>query len=161
MDIKVIIEELEKELSESKNFLFNKKKSLVNMDKCGALIEELKHSLPPAIQEANYILGQKDKILQQAREQAENTLKEAEIRVEQLVSESSLVRKAEEEAEELMDATTKKCNQMMAAVKSNIDKMLKSVENYLMENLTIVRNNREELNGAILAPRKRTDLDDK
>ncbi len=161
MDIRVIIEELEKELTESKNFVFNKKKALVNMDKCGSLIEELKHSLPTAIQEANYILGQKDKILLQAKQQAENTLKEAEIRVEQLVSESSLVRKAEDEAEEILDNATKKANQMMAVVKSNIDKMLKSVEDYLMENLNIVRSNREELNGSILAPRKKFDLEDK
>lgn len=161
MDIKVIIEELEKELSESKNFLFNKKKALVNMDKCGSLVEELKHSLPPAIQEANYILGQKDKILSQAKLQAEQTLKEAEIRVEQLLSESELVRKAEIEAEEILDNANKKANQMMAAVKSNIDRMLKSVEDYLMENLSIVRSNREELNGSILAPRKKFDLEDK
>lgn len=161
MDIKVIIEELEKELSDSKNFMFNKKKAVVNMEKCGSLIEELKHSLPPAIQEANYILGQKDKILMQAKEQAENTLREAEIRVEQLLSESSLVRKAENEAEEILDTANKKANQMMAAVKSNIDKMLKSVEDYLMENLNIVRSNREELNGSLLMQRKKYDLDDK
>ena len=161
MDIKVIIEELEQELTESKNFVFNKKKALVNMERCGALLEELKHSLPPAIQEANYILGQKEKILMQAKEQAENTLKEAEIRVEQLVSESNLVKKAEAEAEEILESANKKSNQMMSVMKANIDKMLKSVEDYLMENLNIVRSNREELNGAILAPRKRFDLDDK
>ena len=162
MDIKVIIEELEKELSESKNFLFNKKKALVNMDKCGALIEELKHSMPAAIQEANYILGQKDKIIAQAKEQAERTLREAEIRVEQLLSESALVKKAEIEAEEILELATKKSNQLMAAVKSNVDKMLKSVEDYLIENINIVRNNREELNGnLIMMPNKKSNLDDK
>lgn len=158
MDIKVIIEELEKELTGSSNFLFSKKKSVVNVEKCGELIEELKRSLPPAMQEANYILGRKDKIIEQAQQQADNTLKEANIRVEQLLSESELVKKAEAEADEIIENANKRSAQILATVKSNIDKMLKSVEDYLMENLNIVRSNREELNG-IVGPsiKKRSD----
>ena len=134
-----LIEELEDEFAKGKNFLWSRK-SLVNLEKCGDLILELKRSLPTAIQEAGYILTQKDKILRQAKEMADNTLKEAEVRAEQLVSESALVKKSEAEAEEIMSNANKRASQLMNITKENIDRLLKAVEQYLLENLHIVRN---------------------
>ena len=143
-----LIEELEDEFAKGKNFLWSRK-SLVNLEKCGDLIIELKRSLPTAIQEASYILTQKEKILRQAKEMADKTLQEAELRAEQLVSESALVKKAENESQEIMANANKRSTQLMNITKENIDRLLKSVEQYLLENLHIVRNNREELNGGL------------
>ena len=154
MDILQLIEELEDEFSKGKNFLWSKK-SLVNLDRCAELIDELKRSLPSAIQESRYILTQKEKILSQAKEMGERTIKEAELRAEQLVSESSLIKKTEEEAQEMMDNANKKCSQLYNVTKENIDRLLKSVEDYLLENLHVVRNNREELNGGLFKNQKK------
>lgn len=154
MDILQLIEELEDEFSKGKNFLWSKK-SLVNLDRCAELIDELKRSLPSAIQESRYILSQKEKILSQAKEMGERTIKEAELRAEQLVSESSLIKKTEEEAQEMLDNVNKKCSQLYNVTKENIDRLLKSVEDYLLENLHVVRNNREELNGGLFKNQKK------
>ena len=154
MDILQLIEELEDEFSKGKNFLWSKK-SLVNLDRCAELIDELKRSLPSAIQESRYILSQKEKILSQAKEMGERTIKEAELRAEQLVSESNLIKKTEEEAQEMMDNANKKCSQLYNVTKENIDRLLKSVEDYLLENLHVVRNNREELNGGLFKNQKK------
>ena len=148
MDILQLIEELEEEFGKGKNFLFSKK-SLVNLDRCGELIDELKNSLPPAIQEARYILSQKEKILTQARQTAEKTLREAEMKAQQLVSESQLVKQSQQQAEEIMNNANKRCGQLYNATKDNIDRMLKAVEDYLVQNLQVVRNNREQLNGGM------------
>ncbi|MBQ9790816.1 MAG: hypothetical protein IJW24_04425 [Clostridia bacterium] len=48
---------------------------------------------------------------------------------------------------------------MYAATKSNLDKMLKSVEDYLTQNLHVVRNNREELNGSLFGRKRSSDED--
>ncbi len=153
-DITQLIDELETEFAKGKNFLWSKK-SFVNLDKCEELISELKNSLPTALQEASYVLSQRDKIISQAQEQAEKTLKEAESRAEQLVSESSLIKKSENEATELMESAEKRSNQLYNVTKDNIDKLLKSVEDYLLQNLHIVRSNREELNNSnLLKPKK-------
>ena len=148
MDIIQLIEELEEEFSQGKNFLWSKK-SLVNLDRCAELIGELKQNLPTALQEASYVLTQKEKIMSQAKEMADKTIKEAELRAEQLVGESELIKKSEDEAEEIINNANKRCNQLYNITKENIDKMLKAVEDYLVENLNIVRANREELNNAV------------
>lgn len=158
MDINQIIEELENELyNNSKSFLWNKK---AFVEKCGSLVEEIKRNLPTALKEANYLLSQRDKILFQAQETAKKTIAEAETRAEQLVSQSELVIRAEEQAREIIDNANKRTSQMYAATKSNLDKMLKSVEDYLTENLHIVRNNREELNGSLFSKKKSDDDED-
>ena len=144
MDIIQLIEELEQEFSQGKNFLWSKK-SLVNLERCAELIDELKVNLPTALQEARYVLSQKETIIANANELADKTIKEAELRAEQLVGESELIKKSEEEAQEILDNANKRCNHLMNVTRENIDKMLKAVEDYLLENLHIVRSNREEL----------------
>ena len=159
MDINQIIEELESELYKSKNFLWSKK-TLVNMEKAGSLVEELKRNMPTAIKEASYLLSQRDKILFQAQESAKKIIAEAEARAEQVISQSELVKRAENEADEIIEIANKRSSQLMSATKSNLDKMLKSVEDYLTENLHIVRNNREELNGTLFNRKRQIEDDD-
>ena len=143
-DIIAILDELQDEFAKGKN-VFWSKKSLVNLDRCEELIIELKRNLPSCLQEASYIVSQRDKILERANKTAESTTKEAEARAQNLVQESELVAKAEEEAEKVTQETEKKCEAMYRTTKNNIDKLLKAVEDYFADNLHVVRNNREEL----------------
>ena len=148
MDIVQIIDELEHEFANSKNFLWSKK-TLVNMDRCASLIAELKANLPAAIQEASYVLSKKEQILNNAVAEAKHTIAEAEFRAENLVSSSEIYKKSEQAAAELVDRANRKCEQLYAVTKENVDKMLKSVEMYLDQNLAVVKRNRDELESAI------------
>ena len=135
-DIIDILDELQEEFAQGKK---------VNVSRCEELIIELKRNLPSCLQEAAYIVSQRDKILERAKQGAESTTKEAEMRAQSLVQESELVSKAETEAERIMQETQKKCDAMYKTTKSNIDKLLKAMEDYFTDNLHVVRNNREEL----------------
>lgn len=148
MDIVQIIDELEQEFANSKNFLWSKK-TLVDMEKCASLIAELKANLPSAIQEASYVLSKKDQILSKANSDAKKTIAEAEFRAEQLVSSSEIFKKSEQEASEMVERANRKCAELYAVTKDNVDKMLKSVETYLDQNLNVIRRNRDELEKAI------------
>ena len=71
MDILQLIEELEDEFGKGKNFLFSKK-SLVNLERCGELIDELKNSLPTAIQEV-YSLAKRENLNSSETNSRKNT----------------------------------------------------------------------------------------
>ena len=148
MDINQIIDALEREFANSKNFLWSKK-TLVNMDKCASLIAEIRANLPQAIQEASYVLSKKDQILNNAQAEAKHIVAEAEYRAEQLVSSSEIKKKSERVADEMVQRATRKCDQLFSVTKENVDKLLKSVELYLDQNLNVVRRNRDELDMAI------------
>ena len=148
MDINQIIDALEREFANSKNFLWSKK-TLVNMDKCASLIAEIRANLPQAIQEASYVLSKKEQILNNAQAEAKHIVAEAEYRAEQLVSSSEIKKRSEKISDEMLQKATKKCDQLFLVTKENVDKLLKSVELYLDQNLDVVRRNRDELDTAI------------
>ena len=148
MDINQIIDALEREFANSKNFLWSKK-TLVNMDKCASLIAEIRANLPQAIQEASYVLSKKEQILNNAQSEAKHIVAEAEYRAEQLVSSSEIKKRSEKIADETIQRATRKCDQLFSVTKENVDKLLKSVELYLDQNLDVVRRNRDELDMAI------------
>ena len=148
MDILQIIDEIDQEFVNSKNFLWSKK-SLVNMDRLASLIAELKANLPDSIQEASYILSKKEQILNNANAEARKTIAEAEFRAEQLVSSSKIVKKSEEEAAEIIARTNKKCAELYSVTKENIDRMLASVENFIEQDLQMVRQNHADLDVTI------------
>lgn len=148
MDINQIIDALEREFANSKNFLWSKK-TLVNMDKCASLIAEIRANLPQAIQEASYVLSKKDQILNNAQAEAKHIVAEAEYRAEQLVSSSEIKKRSERIADEMVQKANRKCDQLFAVTKENVDKLLKSVELYLDQNLDVVKRNRDELDSAI------------
>ena len=148
MDINQIIDALEREFANSKNFLFTKK-TLVNMDKCASLIAEIRANLPQAIQEASYVLSKKEQILNNAQAEAKHIVAEAEYRAEQLVSSSEIKKRSERIAEETIQRSNRKCDQLFEITKENVDKLLKSVELYLVQNLDVVKRNRDELDMAI------------
>ena len=148
MDINQIIDALEREFANSKNFLWSKK-TLVNMDKCASLIAEIRANLPQAIQEASYVLSKKEQILNNAQAEAKHIVAEAEYRAEQLVSSSEIKKRSEKIADETVQRATRKCDQLFSITKENVDKLLKSVELYLDQNLDVVKRNRDELDMAI------------
>jgi len=148
MDISQIIDALEREFANSKNFLWSKK-SLVNMDKCASLIAEIRANLPQAIQEASYVLSKKDQILNNAQAEAKHMIAEAEYRAEQLVSATEVKKRSEKIANDIIQKANKKCDQLFAITKENVDKLLKSVELYLDQNLAVLKRNRDELDMTI------------
>ena len=148
MDIIQIIDELEQEFVNSKNFLWSKK-SLVDLDKCASLVAELKSSLPTAIQEARYVLAKKEQFLSEAQSESEKILSDTKRQVEHMVASSEIVKQSERYADDIVEKANKKCEQLFLVTKENIDKMLKSVETYLNQNLEVVKHNRDELENAI------------
>lgn len=159
MDINQIIDALEREFANSKNFLWSKK-TLVNMDKCASLIAEIRANLPQAVQEASYVLSKKEQILNNAQAEAKHIVAEAEYRAEQLVNSSEIKKRSQKIADEVIQKANKKCDQLFAVTKENVDKLLKSVELYLDQNLDVVKRNRDELEGAINNLRNSDSLPD-
>jgi len=148
MDIIQIIDELEQEFVNSKNFLWSRK-TLVDMDKCAALVSQLKSSLPTAIQEARYVLSKKEELLTEAQTESERILHDTKKQVEHMVTTSEIAKQSEKYADEIVSRANRKCEQLFLVTKENIDKMLKSVETYLDQNLEVVKHNRDELENAI------------
>ena len=147
MNIYDILAQLEAEVGEAKPGLFHKK---IDANRIAELVEELKNNMPKAVEEASYILAQKDKLLESAKADAQAILDDANQKANQLIDESSITARAEEEAKKTEELAIKRSEQLLDATKNNVDKLLKAVEDYLAEHLNIVHDSRDELTSTLV-----------
>jgi len=147
MNIYDILAQLEAEVGEAKPGLFHKK---IDANRIAELVEELKNNMPKAVEEASYILAQKDKLIESAQADAQAILDDAKQKANDLVKESSITARAEEDAKKIEEVAIKKSEQLLDATKNNVDKLLKAVEDYLAEHLNIVHDSRDELTSTLV-----------
>ena len=147
MEITQLINELEAELGERKGGLFGKK---IDVNRCAQLSRQIKEALPSCIREAEYVVEHKQKILENADIVAKNTIREAEEHAEHLIDNSELLKRAELEAKQLMETAYMQCDALVDKTKEHLDRMFRDIEQFLQSTLVMIRNNREELRGAMI-----------
>ena len=147
MDVRRIIDELETELGERRGGLFSKK---IDIGKCVQLTKAIRGAMPDAVREAEYVVENKQKILENADSVAKNTIREAEERAEHIIDNSELIKRAELEAKQLMETAYMQCDALVDKTKAHLDIMFRDVEQFLQSSLAMIRNNREELRGAMI-----------
>lgn len=147
MDVMRIIDELEAELGERRGGLFSKK---IDIGKCVQLTKAIRGAMPDAVREAEYVVENKQKILENADSVAKNTIREAEERAEHIIDNSELIKRAELEAKQLMETAYMQCDALVDKTKAHLDIMFRDVEQFLQSSLAMIRNNREELCGAMI-----------
>ena len=147
MDAMKLIDELESELGDRRGGLFSKK---IDIGKCVNLTRQLREALPDAVREAEYVVENKQKILENADSVAKNTIREAEERAEHIIDNSELIKRAELEAKQLMETAYMQCDALVDKTKAHLDIMFRDIEQFLQSALAMIRNNREELRGAMI-----------
>lgn len=147
MDVLQLLDQLEQELGERKGGIFSKK---VDIGRCSQLARQIRSVLPDALREANYVVENKQKILENADSVAKNTIREAEERAEHIIDNSELTKRAELEAKQLMETAYMQCDALVDQTKTHLDIMFRDIEQFLQSALAMIRNNREELRGAMI-----------
>ena len=97
-----LLDALEKELSQTKKGLFSDK-SLVDVDACLDILDELRDSLPNEIERAGNIMKERRQILIDAEEEAKQYIAQAQKTADEMVSEHEITRNAEIEAKKMFD----------------------------------------------------------
>ncbi len=146
MDLKNYLNELEIELTDKKGSIFGKK---IDVERCLQIVARMYDAIPAAISEANYILDKKEDIAANAENLARQTVEEAEIRAEQIISESELLRRAQTEAAQILETAQMQSDTLLHKTTEHLEAMFADIEQYLVSNLNMIRNNREELREAL------------
>ncbi len=120
-------------------------KIIVPEDDIYDLIDALKESLPREIEEALRIVREREAVLDDARKQAEDILRDASSYVDKLASESNVVKRAEEQAEQYMADARKVAQEINSGTREYADDLLKNVQGLLEQSLTDVKRSRQEL----------------
>jgi len=120
-------------------------KCMLDREEILDIIRALRERVPEDIKQANWIKDERQKILIEARKEANNVMKEAETRFHELVDENEITKKAAEQAKETIENANKKAKEIRLGTRDYVDSLLGVLEESLSEKLAVVREDRKSL----------------
>ncbi len=128
------LDRLEDLIDSSKSSPFSNKVS-IDKEQIFDILGEIRMNLPVEMRQAQRIIEDHDKIVQDAKMRAESIAKEGEIRAQELTDEHEVYRQAVEQARLLMEETKKSARDMRLSAIDYADEILSKTENAIRESL--------------------------
>jgi vacuolar-type H+-ATPase subunit H len=120
---------------------------IVNRTDVLTLLDEVREMLPSELREAQFVIKDRDEVIDEGQRRAERMLADAEAERDRLVSETEVVRQAEREADRVIDDANEQARRMQIEVDDYVDAKLANFEVVLHKVLTAVERGRDKLRG--------------
>lgn len=158
MEIFTLLEAIEDLLEESKKIPFSNK-CIVDKDEILDIVKEIRLKLPDELKQAKWVKEERTRIIQEAKKEGEDIVKEAENRIIAMIDEHEITRKAYDEKQRIIDSANEIAREMSEGTKEYADDILSGVEETIItlkENIAkaqatidaavdTIKNNRDEL----------------
>lgn len=133
MDILQLIDRLEELFNESKNIPLTRN-VMVDEDRMLDIIDQMRIAIPEEVKKAQQLLGQRDRVLAQAQEEANRTLELARQKADQLVTKDMVTQEASRRAE-----------QILAQARAEAEGIRADADDYVVDSLTQLQNELERI----------------
>lgn len=155
MDIISLLEELEELVDEAGSVPFSKKVT-INPEDVYGIINDMKDAIPQEIKDAQWVNEERDRIISEAKSQAENirnqaqeevkrAYEEADRRVKQLINEHSITVQANSEAERIVSEAKNTAKTITTNSLAYVDQILSKTSEELRNTLQVIEDNRSQL----------------
>ncbi|MBT3318835.1 MAG: hypothetical protein HN948_03625 [Clostridia bacterium] len=141
-----LLDELKEELESSPKTAFSNKKA-VDLEVITEILQDLKTVVPKELKEAKKLLGDKEKILADAKAQAEQIVDGAQAELDKRVAEDEVTKAAEQDAETLMKKAKSNAKEITMGAREYADDIMQELEMYFADYLKLIRKNRLQLAG--------------
>lgn len=109
------------------------------------ILDRIRATLPDELQNAKWVLVERQKIMDEAQAEAERLLERGKSYIEKMAEESEVVKQAQTYAEDIARQAQTYAKEVKLGAIQYTDEMLLQVEQSVAETLQAVRRNREEL----------------
>ena len=144
MEIFTLLEELEDIMEKSRSVPFSNK-CIVDKEQILDIIKEIRLKLPEEIKQAKWIKEERQRILVEAQNEANEIIKEAENRIISMIDEHEITRKAYEKKVEIIETANEMSREIKNGTEEYADGVLAGIEVALEDALRVIKNNRKEL----------------
>jgi hypothetical protein len=124
MDILQLIDRLEELFNESKAIPLTRN-VMVDEDRMLDIIDQMRIAIPEEVKKAQQLLGQRDRVLAQAQEEANRTIEIARQKADQLVAKDMVAQEAQRRAD-----------QILAQARAEADRIRADADDYVIDSLT-------------------------
>lgn len=121
---------------------------VVNRAELLAMLEEVREALPGSLAHAQELLGGREQLVEQARQEAERIIESAHAQRGSLVSDTEIARQSQSEADRILDEARREADEVRAEADEYVDSKLANFEVVLTKTIGSVDRGREKLLGA-------------
>ncbi|NLC77433.1 MAG: ATPase [Clostridia bacterium] len=146
MDVFEILDEME-DIIESSSRIPLTGKAVVDAEELLDCIDQIRSVLPEEIRQARWIAKERERMLADAQQEAEQTIRKTQAQIEQMALESEIMKIAEQKAQELLARAKAMETEMREGATAYADQILEQLEQNLNKALASIREGRNELQG--------------
>lgn len=144
-NIEDILEQLEDMLDAAWAMPLSGGKVVVDGEKVRELLDDVRANLPSEIRQARAIVNDRTEIVNGAKKEAEDIIRNAEERRNQILSHEEIVVQAQERANEIHAQTQKRARDMRRTAQEYAEEVLRRTEESLTQQISQVRQARVSL----------------
>ncbi|RPJ29057.1 MAG: hypothetical protein EHM33_02250 [Chloroflexi bacterium] len=137
MDILQLIDRLEELFNESKAIPLTRN-VMVDEDRMLDIIDQMRIAIPEEVKKAQQLLGQRDRVLAQAQEEANRTLEIARQKADQLVSKDLVAQEGQRRAD-----------QVLAQARAEAETTRADADDYVIQSLTQLQEELERITNQV------------
>jgi cell division septum initiation protein DivIVA len=120
---------------------------VVNRAELLSMLEEVRQALPGSLAQAEELIGGREEMVEQARQEAERIIQSAHAERGSLISDTEVARRSQNEADRILDDARKEAEEIRAEADDYVDSKLANFEVVLTKTLGSVGRGREKLLG--------------
>lgn len=114
-------------------------KCVIEVDRFGELIDDIRLNLPQEIKQAKLIVTDRKIILEDAKKEAESIIKAAEDRARRLTDENDINKQAKVQANEILATAQSQARELKRAANEFSENVLKNTEQGLMDAVSQIK----------------------
>ncbi|MBR6968670.1 MAG: vacuolar-type H+-ATPase subunit H [Ruminococcus sp.] len=139
MSIDEILEEMDELLDKASSMPFVSHKKVIDGERMRELINDVRLNMPHELKEAKKIEFDCQRILNEAKLNAESIIRKAEERAAQIVSREAIVTEAKKKAMDMLTKAQTAAKNLQQNAAASVAKMLNDTENYYSRNLQSIK----------------------
>ncbi|MCH5674379.1 ATP synthase F0 subunit B [Streptomyces gilvus] len=120
---------------------------VVNRAELLAMLEEVRAALPDSLAQAQELIGGREEMVEQARQEAERIIQGAHAERGSLISDTEIARRSQDEADRILSEARREAEEVRAEADDYVDSKLANFEVVLTKTLGSVGRGREKLLG--------------
>jgi cell division septum initiation protein DivIVA len=152
--IEEIISTLYEMVQDARGVPLSSEKCVIERDRVLDLLDEISNQLPGELKQAKTIVESRGEVINNAKREAENILKQAQAQARQMVSENEIYKQAQEEANAMVKAAQDRIRELKGVTNDYVDDALKQTEQAIAEALNEVKESRAKFNALVGAQNK-------
>ncbi len=146
MDVLAILEQIEGMISNSARVPLTDK-VIISENEVLRMIDELHAALPDELEQANWIVRERDKVLKEAQAEAERIREDTRSQVARMADEHEITRLANEQANEIINQAKRVAKEIRTGANEYADGLLLKSQEQMEAVTAAIRNARKEIEG--------------